>query len=258
MTVGGGCVYILGAGPGDPDLLTLRAAAVLAAADVVFYDQLVSAEVLRKARSGSDLIDVGHRAGQARRDIRATCAAMAAAARRGLVVARLKGGDPFLFGRGGEEVEALLEAGAQFEVVPGISSALAAPLAAGIPVTHRGVSASVAIVAGHARGADSSLDWKALRADTVVVLMAYTRLSDVAQEMIAAGWAPATPAAVVTAATTPWQRQVVSQLDDVAAAAAAAGLGPPSVLVVGDVVMMGARLRDTRSAALDSPTGAPR
>jgi uroporphyrin-III C-methyltransferase len=254
--VSGGRVYILGAGPGDPGLLTLRAAAVLAAADVVYHDQLVSSEVLDMARAGSELVDIGHRAGRERRDIPATCSAMAAAARRGLVVARLKGGDPFLFGRGAEEIEALLREGVSLEVVAGVSSALAAPLAAGIPVTHRGVSASVAIVTGHGRNDDYALDWKSLRADTVVVMMAYGRLPVVTQELIAAGWPPSTPAAVVMAATTPRQRQVTAQLAQIAEAVGTAQLGAPSILVVGEVVAIGTRLSEGLLSVVGSAAGA--
>ena len=138
-----GRVYVVGAGPGDPELLTLRAAAVLALADVVFHDQLVSDEVLARAPEAAELIDVGHRAGEGRRDLAEVAERMAARAWRGLVVVRLKGGDPFVFGRGGEELHALLALGVPCEAVPGISSALAAPAAAGIPLTHRGLSTSV-------------------------------------------------------------------------------------------------------------------
>ena len=138
-----GRVYIVGAGPGDPELLTLRGAAVLGAADVVFHDQLVTEEVLGLARPTAELVTAGHRAGQAKRDQRAVAAAMADRARRGQVVCRLKGGDPFVFGRGGEDLEALLSEGVPWEVVPGVSSALAGPAAAGVPITHRGVARSV-------------------------------------------------------------------------------------------------------------------
>ena len=144
-----GRVYIVGAGPGDPELLTLRAAAVLAAADVIFHDQLVSEEVLELAQPIAELVAAGHRAGQAKRDQRAVAAAMADRARRGQTVCRLKGGDPFVFGRGGEDLEALLAEGVPCEVVPGLSSALAGPAAAGVSVTHRGVARSVLIVTGY-------------------------------------------------------------------------------------------------------------
>jgi uroporphyrin-III C-methyltransferase len=238
-----GRVYVVGAGPGDPGLLTLRAAAVLAAADVVFHDRLVSDEVLALAPAAR-LVDVGHRAGGRSRDLSAVAGAMAAHAREGLVVARLKGGDPFVFGRGGEELAELLALGVRCEVVPGVSSALAGPAAAGIPLTHRGLSRSIVILTGHDGEAAGRPEWARLRGDTVVVLMGSARLAALAGEMLAAGWDGATPAAVVTAATTPGQRQVVARLADVADRAAEAGLGPPAILVVGAVVALAARLAE--------------
>ena len=252
-TVGAGRVYMLGAGPGDPGLVTLRAAAVLAAADIVYHDQLVSPEVLALARAGCELVDIGHRAGLEPRDIPAIAKQMATAAQRGLVVVRLKGGDPFLFGRGGEEAEALLEEGAALEVVPGVSSALAGPAAAGIPVTHRGLAGSVLIVTGHGRCAEDGIDWKCLRADTVVVLMGNSHLSQLSEDMVAAGWQPLTPAAVVMAATTARQRQVVAPLSGIAKAAAVAVLDPPTHLVVGEVVSLATRLNGVVARAVSSP-----
>jgi uroporphyrin-III C-methyltransferase len=226
----GGRVYLVGAGPGDPELLTLRAAAVLAAAGAVFHDRLVSEEVLGLAPAGAELVDVGHRAGEAAPDLDLVAAQMAARARRGMVVARLKGGDPFVFGRGFEELQRLRGLGVPCEVVPGLSSALAAPAAAGIPVTHRGLAASVAIVAGHP---GREADWSRLRADTLVVLMGASHLEGLSRGMVGAGWDPATPAALVAAATTARQRQVGAPLDRIARAADAAQVGPPAVLVVG-------------------------
>ncbi len=234
----GGRVYIVGAGPGDPDLLTVRAAAVLAAADVVFHDQLVTLEVLTHARPAAELIDVGHRAGAPRRDLLAVVDHMVNCAQRGMVVARLKGGDPYLFGRGGEEVQALLAKGIPFEVVPGVSSALAGPAAIGIPLTHRALASSVLIVTGHQCEPDGASRWQALRADTVVVLMALSRLWEISHQMMRAGWDPSTPAAVIMAATTSSQRQVTGSLAEIADRAAEARLGSPSLLVVGAVVAL--------------------
>ncbi len=246
----GGRVYMVGAGPGDPDLLTVRAAAVLAAADVVFHDQLVSEEVLARAACAAELIDVGHRAGAPRRDLLAVVDQMVNCARRGMVVARLKGGDPYLFGRGGEEVQALRAKGTPFEVVPGVSSALAGPAAIGIPLTHRELASSVLIVAGHQSERDGASPWQALRADTVVVLMALSRLREISREMIRAGWDPSTPAAVVMAATTSSQRQVTASLADIADRTAEARLGSPSLLVVGAVVALSREwARDLLAAA---------
>lgn len=231
-----GRVYIVGAGPGDPELLTLRAAAVLQAADVVFHDQLVSPEVLALAAPGAELVVSGHRAGQAKRDPADTTAAIVERARRGDVVCRLKGGDPFVFGRGGEDLDALLRHGVPCEVVPGISAALAGPAAAGVPVTYRGVARSVLIVTGHQRDPEGKLCWERLRADTVVVLMGGMRLASIAAEMLAAGWEATTPALVVSAATTPRQRQAQAPLGEIEECCRAAGLQAPACLVVGPVV----------------------
>jgi uroporphyrin-III C-methyltransferase len=237
----GGRVHLVGAGPGDPELLTLRAAAVLRAADVVFHDRLVGEAVLAMAPPRADRVDVGHRAGDARRQPADVAARMAGAALRGLVVVRLKGGDPFVFGRGGEELQALLALDVPCEVVPGISSALAGPAAAGIPVTHRGLATSLVVVTGHER-AGRPPRWERLRADTVVVLMGSARLGALAGEMVDAGWDPGTPAAVVVDATRPAQRQVSSRLEDIAERAELAGLGAPSILVVGAVVSLAGEL----------------
>jgi uroporphyrin-III C-methyltransferase len=244
-----GRVYLVGAGPGDPDLLTLRAAALLARADVVYHDQLVTGDVLARARPEAELVDVGHRSGAAGRDPADVAERMARAARHGLVVVRLKAGDPFVFGRGGEELLALLRLGVPFEVVPGVSAALAGPAAAGIPVTHRGLAASVVIVTGHGRDPDGGPRWDRVRGDTVVVLMGAARLAALTRQMLEAGWDPATPAAVVMDATRPGQRHVAGRLSDVARLAAGAGLGPPSVLVVGAVAALAGELAPSLAAA---------
>jgi uroporphyrin-III C-methyltransferase len=248
----GGRVYVVGAGPGDPELLTVRAAAVLAAADVVFHDQLVGDEVLAAAPLGAERVDVGHRAGDGRRDLAQVVERMAGCARRGLAVVRLKGGDPFVFGRGSEEVQALLALGVPCEVVPGVSSALAGPAAAGIPVTHRGLATSVVIVTGHERDPERGPGWDRLRGDTVVVLMGGARLGLLSRRMVDAGWDPATPAAVIMAATTDRQRQVAGRLGEIADCAAQAGLGAPSILVVGSVVALGAELMPNRIRSLEA------
>lgn len=237
-----GRVYIVGAGPGDPELLTLRAAAVLAEADAVFHDQLVSDEVLARAPAGAEVFNVGHRAGDGRRDLVEVAERMAACARQGMVVVRLKAGDPFVFGRGSEELQALLALAVPCEAVPGISSALAGPAAAGIPVTHRGLSASVVIVTGHERDPGRQPGWDRLRGDTVVVLMGSARLGLLSRQMMDAGWDPRTRAAVIMAATTPRQRHVTGRLADIAESAAEIGLGPPSIVVVGEVVSLSAAL----------------
>jgi len=233
-----GRVYLVGAGPGDPELLTLRAAAVLTAADAVFHDQLVSDAVLSTTRRDAERVDVGHRAGSVRHEPAEVAGWMATRARRGQVVARLKGGDPFVFGRGGEEVQALAALGVPCEVVPGVTSALAAPAAAGIPVSHRGLSRSIVIASGHDRDPAGRPAWATPADATLVVLMGSARLAALAAELVEAGWEPDTPAAVVMAATTPRQRQVCGRLGEIAERAAGAGLGPPSVLIVGEVVSL--------------------
>jgi uroporphyrin-III C-methyltransferase len=230
-----GTVYLVGAGPGDPGLLTVRAAEILAAADSVFHDQLVPADVIGLARPGALLIDVGHRAGSAHRDPAGVAAQMAVRAREGEVVCRLKGGDSFVFGRGGEDLEALAAEGVPVAVVPGVSSAVAGPAAAGISVTHRGIARSFVVVTGH-----DDLDWSRLRADTVVVLMSLRRLTEIAAAMVDAGWAEQTPAAVVSQATTPRQHQVFATLGSIAGRVRKEAVPPPALLVVGEVVAMAA------------------
>ena len=234
-------VYLVGAGPGDPELLTVRAARLLDAADFVFHDALVPEAILDQAREGAALVPVGHRAGGAKPSVEPTAREMARQALAGKVVVRLKGGDPFLFGRGGEEAQALLDAGVAFEVVPGVSSALAGPAAAGIPVTHRRLAASVTIVTGHeGAGELEKMRWDALvtASDTLVVLMGAGRLTQLSRRIIAAGRPPSTPAAVVMAASRPEQRQAVATLADISRATRAAGIGPPAILVIGEVVAL--------------------
>ena len=232
-----GPVFLVGAGPGDPELLTLRAAGLLARADAVFHDELVSDAVLARCRQGAELVPVGHRAGVARVPVGDIVARMAERANRAEVVVRLKGGDPFVFGRGGEEALALLAQDVAFEVVPGVSSALAAPAAAGIPVTHRGISSSVCIVTGNGSG---RVRWRALAggADTLVVLMGASRMGQLCSDIIAAGRSAATPAAVIAAASLPQQRHVAATLGSIAEVSAREGIPTPAVLVVGEVAAL--------------------
>lgn len=241
-----GTVALVGAGPGDPGLLTLRAAQLLGEADVVLTDRLVSKQVLEHVRSTAQVVDVGKTSwtGVAPRqeEINALLVEHARAGRR---VVRLKGGDPFVFGRGSEEAEALVEAGIAFEVVPGISSAIAAPAYAGIPVTARGRTQDVCVVTGHLDPDDpgSRVRWQALATGpgTLVILMGLDRLPLLTAGLVRHGRAADTPAACVEQGTTPQQRVVVSTLEQLAAEVAAAGLQAPVTTVVGDVV----RLRET-------------
>ena len=199
-------VALVGAGPGDPDLLTVKAARLLAAAEVVVHDALVGDGVLGLVPPTAELIDVGKRPGRpVPQELISTL--LVELARAGRRVVRLKGGDPFVFGRGGEEAQALLDAGIPFEVVPGITSAVAAPAAAGIPVTHRGVAAAFTVVTGHRRAGEPDVDWRSLArvGGTVVVLMGVAQRGAIAAELMAGGLDPATPVAAVRSATTAGQ-----------------------------------------------------
>jgi len=221
-------VFLVGAGPGDPGLLTVRGAEVLRRADVVVFDRLVAPALL-------DLIPAeAHRIDRAPLDQDEINALLIAHGRTGALVVRLKGGDPFVFGRGGEEAEALAAAGVPFEVVPGISSAIAVPAYAGIPVTHRGVSTSFTVVTGHTRHAvDKDVDWSAVAAaaGTIVVLMGFGHRQLIAQRLLAAGRAPHTPVAVIAGGTRNDQRTVRTTL----AALADVDVDPPVLMVIGEV-----------------------
>jgi uroporphyrin-III C-methyltransferase len=234
-----GVVYLVGAGPGDPGLLTLRAAELIAGATAVYYDYLVSAEVLARCCPGARLVNVGkvgHGPATAQGEIERQ---LVTAARAGHRVVRLKGGDPLLFGRGAEEALALSAAGIPVESVPGVSSALAVPANAGIPITARGHAASVAIVTGHSlSGGPAPIP----SADTIVVLMGVANAAAIRDQLVATGLAPSTPAAVVEWGTCDRQRVVTSTLGDLPAAIARAGLGAPAIIVIGEVVRLRTRL----------------
>jgi uroporphyrin-III C-methyltransferase len=228
-------VWLVGAGPGDPELLTLKAARLLAEADVVVHDALVGDSVLALVSPTAELIDVGKRPGRPiPQELISTL--LVTLARDGTRVVRLKGGDPFVFGRGGEEAQALVDAGIAFEVVPGITSAVAAPAAAGVPVTHRGVAASFTVVTGHRPASEPAIDWRALArvGGTVVVLMGVSERATIAGELIAGGLDPATPVAAVQSATTGDQVTVRCRLDELAEAA----VHSPAVLVIGAVAAL--------------------
>jgi uroporphyrin-III C-methyltransferase len=238
-----GSVALVGAGPGDPRLLTLRGAELLREADVVVYDRLASPALLDLAPARAERIFAGKSPGDHALRQREIEALLVDRAERGLRVVRLKGGDPFVFGRGGEEALACARAGIPCEVVPGVSSAVAAPAAAGIPVTHRGLARSFAVVtASTVPGDRVDLERAANAVDTLVVLMAAGKLEQVCARIVAAGRSPGEPAAVVEWATTSAQRQVFAPLADLAARAGDAGIGPPATLVVGDVVAVAAEL----------------
>lgn len=238
-----GRVILVGAGPGDPDLVTVRGAAVLRRADAVVYDSLASPALLDLAPAQALRIDVGKRGHDApTRSQEEVNALLVRLAREGRSVVRLKGGDPFVFGRGGEEASACVAAGIPFEVVPGVTSALAVPAYAGIPVTDRRHGASFAVVTGHR---DASRPWTSIRweqlakgSDTLVILMAMRNLEKLVQTILDHGRAPDTPAAVVMEGATPRQRVLAAPLAELPARAREAGLGSPAVVVVGDVVRL--------------------
>jgi len=248
-----GTVYLVGAGPGDPGLLTVRARDLLASCDLVVYDYLVNPELLRYSPSHAERIYVGKVGGgrqTPQSDINRT---LIESALQGKSVVRLKGGDPFIFGRGGEECEALRGAGIAYEVVPGISSALAVPAYSGIPLTHRAVAGSVAIVTGaRTVGEDRNESLAGVsQADTIVVLMGTGRLEEIAGELIKAGRTPDTPAAVIRWGTYEGQQTVTATLETIARESKNAGMRAPSVIVVGEVVRLRERLRwfEERGAA---------
>jgi uroporphyrinogen III methyltransferase/synthase len=239
-----GIVYLVGAGPGDPGLMTRRALELIAQADAVLYDRLIPPGALAGARPEADLRYVGKQPGAHSMSQDQINAQLVELARAGRSVVRLKGGDPFVFGRGGEEAQALAEASVEFEVVPGVTAGVAAPAYAGIPVTHRDDASAVAFVTGHEDPdkPESALDWPALAAfpGTLVLYMGVRNLDRIASALIDAGRPRDEPAAVVARGTQPGQRTVAGTLGDIAERVREAALGPPAITVVGPV----AGLRD--------------
>ncbi len=233
-----GIVYLVGGGPGDPGLITVKGLSCLRHADVVLYDRLIPLELIDEAPACAELIDVGKEPAHHRRPQSEINALLIEKAREGKTVVRLKGGDPFVFGRGGEEGLALAEAGIPFEVVPGVSSAIAVPAYAGIPVTHREIAVSFTVITGHTCDG-SPVDWRSLPLDgTLIFLMGVRRLPEIARQLIAHGRAGSTPAAVIERATTAEQRVIEGTLADIARQAQAASIQPPATLVVGEVVRL--------------------
>ena len=234
-----GHVSLVGAGPGDPGLLTRRAIARLRAADLVLYDALIDDRILRYARHAQKFF-VGKRAGRHAMAQTAIHALMIRAARRGRRVVRLKGGDPFVFGRGGEEALALRQAGVAYDVVPGVTSAVAAPASAGIPVTHRGVSSAFLVVSGHEDEAFASAIAQ-LQPDgvTVVVLMGLGRSAAIARRLIDRGWSGGTPAAVIVDASNPEQQVWRGTIDQMASDSVVIDSRGPGTIVIGEVVAVG-------------------
>lgn len=231
-----GTVYLVGAGPGDPGLLTLRAHDLLRSADVILYDNLTSAEVLALARKGAERRYVGKKRAKHACTQGEINAALVQAAQQGRSVVRLKGGDPYVFGRGGEEAQALVSAGVPFEVVPGVTSALGAAAYAGMPLTHRGYTQAVTMLTGHDV---DGVDWGAMASrQTLVIFMGLMSLAEIANRLVAAGLDPATPSAAVRWVTHGKQEVVTGGLRDLPSRIAAARLKPPALVIIGEIVAL--------------------
>ncbi|MGB8878579.1 MAG: uroporphyrinogen-III C-methyltransferase [Solirubrobacteraceae bacterium] len=239
-------VYLVGAGPGDPGLMTAQALELIAAADVIVYDRLIPAGALSGARADAELIYAGKEGGGESMPQESITQLLVDRGLSGASVVRLKGGDPFVFGRGGEEALALREAGVPFSVVPGVTAGVAGPAYAGIPVTHRGAASAVAFVTGHEDPSkdESAIDWSALAAfpGTLVFYMGVRQLGAIAERLVAAGRNPGEPAAVVERGTLPDQRVVSGRLETIAAIAVSEGVRAPALIVVGPVVALGEQL----------------
>lgn len=245
-----GRVYLVGAGPGDPDLITVRALNLLRRADIVVYDALVAPALLEETRPGTQLIFAGKRAGTHSMSQESLNALLVRLGQAGKQVVRLKGGDPFVFGRGGEEAQALQAAGIPFEIVPGISSAIAVPAYAGIPLTHRDYASSFTVLTGHDKAGATTgentqpVPWDALvrLGGTLVFLMGVGQLPRIVASLLEAGQAADTPAALVEWGTTARQRTVTGPLCEIVEIGRAAGVGTPAVTVIGPVVALREKL----------------
>lgn len=235
---GEGKVYLVGAGPGDPDLLTLRAARLLGSADVIVYDHLVGDGVLDLAKPQATRVYVGKQSGNHSMPQDEINALLISLAHGGQQVVRLKGGDPFIFGRGGEEVESLLEAGIGYEIVPGITAASGMAAYAGIPLTHRNYAQACVLVTGHLRDGSANLDWPSLARphQTLVIYMGVGALEGISRELIAHGMPADLPAALVRHATLPEQRTVIGTLATLPRLAVENDIRPPALIVIGEVV----------------------
>jgi uroporphyrin-III C-methyltransferase len=257
-----GKVWLVGAGPGDPELLTVRAHRLLSSAQVVAYDELVPAEILALAPAAAERIPVGRRARGCRHHEARIHPAIVERALEGKDVVRLKGGDPFVFGRGGEEAEELAAARVPFEVVPGISAALGAAAAAAIPLTHRECSASVTFVTAHAAQGEPDVAANTTPAGTLVFYMGLGRVEETCAALVAAGRSAETPAALMSRATLPDARLVVGTLGDIASRGREANLEAPALLVVGEVVarrvLSPAAVQDDEPAANEATNAALR
>lgn len=258
-----GRVILVGAGPGDPELITVRGLRAIRSADTIVYDRLVDYRLLEEASPAAEKIFVGKRGGHYSFPQDEINRILVEHARKGCVVTRLKGGDPFLFGRGGEEQDFLRRQDIDFEIVPGVTSATAVPAVFGIPLTHRGIASSVAIVSGHQiKGAQNQVDWKklALGAETLVVLMPLRNLELIVSELLAAGLSRNTPVALIQSGTYSDQQCLISSLAQISVQARTAGITSPALLVVGSVVSLAdlaSTLADHRNPAWRSQPAAP-
>jgi uroporphyrinogen III methyltransferase / synthase len=241
-----GTVYLVGAGPGDPELLTVKAHRLISTAEVIVHDYLVPADILALARPEAERVFVGKKGGGfccPQRDIEGTLIRLAQAGKN---VVRLKGGDPFVFGRGGEEAEALVEAGIPFEIVPGVTSALGAAAYAGVPLTHRAHSSAVVFLTGHEdpNKADAAIHWEDYGriGATLCIYMGMKNLETITQRLQAGGLDPATPALVVQSATTGEHRQLLSTVGAIALESEHEGFGAPSIVVIGEVAALAPKL----------------
>ena len=247
MVATSGKVFLVGAGPGDPGLITVKGVDCLRRAEVVVYDRLVDETILNEASPKAEKIYVGKASSRHTLEQEKINELLLEKARQGKIVVRLKGGDPFVLGRGGEEVEVLAANGIPFEVVPGVSSAVAVPAYAGIPVTHRAVASSFTVVTGH-KAIDQnkpSIAWDRLAAgsDTLVILMGMGNLENLVEEIMKSNRPPSTPVAVITHGTTRRQRCVTGTLEDIVARVKKEKLEPPSIILVGEVVRFRDRLK---------------
>ena len=236
-----GKVFLVGAGPGDPDLVTLKGKRCLERADVVVCDRLINKELLNHVSDDAELIYAGNQAGKHCADQREIEAMLVTRAREGKTVVRLKGGDPFVFGRGGEEAEAVKAAGIPFEIVPGVSSAIAVPAYAGIPLTHRSYASSIAIVTGHnSFNRAKNVNWRALACgvDTLVILMGIQNLKKIMSQLLDGGCEPERPVAVIQSGTGPSQRRLIGEVATIAELAVQFDFRPPATIVVGEVVRL--------------------
>ncbi len=243
-----GKVYLVGAGPGDPGLFTIKGLELLRKADVVMYDALANPELLKECRSDAEVIDAGKRARDHHLSQWQTNELLVKYAKEGKLVVRLKGGDPFLFGRGAEEAEELRKAGAEVHVVPGVSSSISVPELAGIPVTHRDYASLVTFITGHEKADRETdrIDWRALVGGhgTLVIMMGLGNAGRISSELIAGGMSPDTPAAVISKGSTPDQKVAVTTVEGLESAIKDNGLEPPGIMVVGEVAKVRSILGD--------------